>query len=203
MKTLEEVKEHLSEVGYNRQAMMQIEAFLLGGGMITPNEELDFMKGKGDFEDFMEWYVYDDEEELVEEEYEKGDYIHVQDDMNVLCVSDVINGKFVGTNGTMVHQYELTNESRFCNDEEQEAIEVKLKDNGITYCYECEELEPIVEVKEENDIPSECLDCMEAQCHEAIENIVANLHSKEISGLERMMVIDSLKALIILGKAYE
>lgn len=200
MKTLEEIKEHLSVVGYNRQAMMQIEVFALGGGLITPNYEFDFIRGNGDFDDFMKWYVTDDE--CVEEKYAKGDYIHVQDDIDVLCLTEVIDGFFGGTDGCKVLQYRLTDVSRPCSEYERASIDAKLKDNGLMYCHECEELELIYPFAEK-DISNECIDCIEENCHQAIENIIANLHSKEIQGEEKDAVIKSLNALIQLGKMYE
>lgn len=204
MKTLEEIKEHLSEVGYNKQAMLQIEAFLLGGGMIRPNEELEFIKGKGDFEDFMEWYVNDEEEDskFDDDEFTKGDFIHVEDGIDVLCLSDLFNGQFVGTTGTIIHKYELTKDSRPCFEEEILKIEKALEDNGVEFCYDCDELEPY-SIKEEEDIPSECLDCLEIRCKEAIENIVANLHGGEIAKEEKECLLDSLNVLAELGKMYE
>lgn len=199
MKTLEEIKEHLSEVGYTTNAMLQIEGFLIGGEHIAPNEEITFKRGEKDFEYFMEWFL---DNKTIDEEYEKGDYIHVEDEVDVLCLSDVEDGKFVGTSGKIIHQYGLTKDSRFCNEEEIRKVDERLKAHGIAYCHVGEELYPIID-EEENEIPSECLDCMETQCHEAIENIVANLHAKEIGGLEKTMVVDSLKILIELGKMYE
>ncbi len=199
MKTLEEIKEHLSEVGYTTKAMLQIESFLIAVEYFTRNEEYTFKRGEKGFEDFMAWLL---DNESVDEEYEKGDYIHVQDGIDVLCLTEVIDGFFGGTNGEKIGQYQLKKESRLCNEDEQATIDAKLKNRGLIYCQECEELEPI-EPLEENDISSECLDCMETQCHEAIENIIANLHAKEIQNEEKDALIKSLKSLIKVGKMYE
>lgn len=211
MKTLEEIKEHLSEVGYNKQAMLQIEAFLLGGGMITQNEELDFIKGKGDFEDFMEWYTTDENWE-----FEKGAYIHVEDGMDVLVISNVYDGKFIGTNGKNIHQYEVTKETRPCLDKEIEKINTTLCKNGVMYFPYCDEFEPFKSVnelsEEEKDelllenivkVNSEQIDKLEIKCHEAIDNLAAALHSRETDIQEFNALVGSLKSLIELGKLYE
>ena len=260
MKTLEEVKAHLVEVGYNREDMPRIEGFLFGKGLYEGDEfEIEYISGDHDFYYFKNWFNGEEHTNTPIDwsEFGFGDFIHVEGDLNVIALGDIYDGKFVGTNGNIVHLFELTNESRPCDEHEIEVIANKLKVNGVAFCGEVEEFVPLNKCKEcelektkdylkeklkydmkdlrkiaesmSKDNPlkdfamamtkdlekivyatierenanSACIDKLEVGAKEAIENIIANLHSGELSGKETKSVIDALNVLVELGKMYE
>ena len=66
------------------------------------------------------------------------------------------------------------------------------------------DLEKIVYATIENEnTNSACIDKLEVDAKAAIENIIANLHSGELSDEETNSVIDALNVLVELGKMYE
>lgn len=260
MKTLEEVKAHLVEVGYNHEDMPRIEGFLFGKGLYEGDEfEIEYIDGDHDFYDFKNWFNGEEKTKTPIDwsEFGFGDFIHVEKELDVIALGDIYDGKFVGTTGKIVHLFEFTNESRPCDEREIESIENKLKENGISFCCnrgefvpfdkckECEsektkdysveqlktnmkdlrkiaesmskdnplkdfamsmtkEIETLVEKTieyEENN--STCIDKLEMDAKEAIENIIANLHSGELSDKETKSVLDALNVLVELGKMYE
>jgi len=260
MKTLEEVKAHLVEVGYNREDMSRIEGFLFGKGLYEGDEfEIEYIDGYHDFYDFKDWFNGEEKtkEPIDWSEFGFGDFIHVEGDLNVIVLGDIYDGKFVGTTGNIVHLFELTNESRPCDEREIELVENKLKVNGVTFCGDVEEFVPLnkcegcelgktkdflkeklnSEMKDlrkiaesmskdnplkdfamtmtrdleklvEKTIESEetnsaCIDKLEMDSKDAIENIIANLHSGELSDKETKRVLDALNVLVELGKMYE
>lgn len=56
MKTLEEVKGHIYEVGYTEKAIERICGFLIGKELKRENELLRFCKGENEFSDFLNWF---------------------------------------------------------------------------------------------------------------------------------------------------
>lgn len=260
MKTLEEVKAHLVEVGYNREDMPRIEGFLFGKGLYEGDEfEIEYIDGYHDFYDFKDWFNGEENKKTPIDwsEFGFGDFIHVEKDLNVFVLGDIYDGKFIGTTGNIVHLFALTNESRPCYEHEIEIVENKLKENGVAYCCDegefipfdkCEqcklerskdllegqlkanmkELRKAAEamskdnplkdfamsmtkqleelmgapIKEEK-IDSACIDKLEVDAKGAIENIIANLHSGELSDKETKSVLDALNVLVELGKMYE
>lgn len=260
MKTLEEVKAHLVEVGYNHADMPRIEGFLFGKGLYEGDEfEIEYIDGDHDFYDFKDWFNGEEKTKTPIDwsEFGFGDFIHVEKELDVIVLSDIYDGKFVGTTGNIVHLFELTNESRPCDEHEIESIENKLKENGVTFCGDVEEFVPLNKCKEcelekntdflkeklnadmkdlrkiaesmSKDNPlkdfamamtkdlekivyatienentnSACIDQLEMDAKDAIENIIANLHSGELSDKETKSVIDALNVLVELGKMYE
>lgn len=227
MKTIKEINEHLLKVGYTCRSMNRICDFL--DGIIEKDEfEVEFTLGENEFEDFKEWFNSEEvkKHKFADDEFMKGDFIHVEKDLDVLVLSDLVDGHFVGTNGTIIHQYELTDESRPCNEYEIKKVENHLEDNGVAFCYDCDELEPTNLKKistfeeaeklcEENkklinellrDVfaeKSKSYDKIEIEAKEAIENIIANLHESKITNGEREQLDAALDILIELGKMYE
>ena len=59
------------------------------------------------------------------------------------------------------------------------------------------------EVKEVSKNDSELIDELEIEAKEAIENIIANIHSCTMDEKERENVVSALKGLVELGKMYE
>lgn len=260
MKTLEEVKAHLVEVGYNREDMSRIEGFLFGKGLYEGDEfEIEYIDGDHDFYDFKDWFngVEKKKTPIDWSEFGFGDFIHVEKELDAIVLSDIYDGKFVGTTGNVVHLFELTNESRPCDEHEIETIENKLKVNGVAFCCDMDEFVPFDKCKEcelektnaylkeklnadmkdlrkiaesmskdnplkefamtmtrdleklvEKTIESEetnsaYIDKLEMDSKDAIENIIANLHSGELSYKETKNAIDVLNVLVELGKMYE
>lgn len=260
MKTLEEVKAHLVEVGYNHADMPRIEGFLFGKGLYEGDEfEIEYIDGDHDFYDFKDWFNGKEKTKTPIDwsEFGFGDFIHVEKDLDVIALGYIFDGKFVGTTGNIIHVFELTNESRPCDEHEIEIIENKLRENGITFCEGVEEFVPLDMCKEcklektnddwneklnsnmkdlrkiaesmSNDNPlkdlamavteelakivsetienvntnNACIDKLEVDAKEAIENIIANLHSGELSDKEKKSIIDALNVLVELGKMYE
>lgn len=260
MKTLEEVKAHLVKVGYNREDMPRIEGFLFGKGLYEGDEfEIEYIDGCHDFYDFKDWFNGEEKTKTPIDwsEFGFGDFIHVEGDLNVIVLGDIYDGKFVGTTGNIVHLFELTNESRPCDEHEIEIIENKLKENGVAFCSDVEEFVPLNKCKEcelektndylkeklnsdmkdlrkiaesmskdhplkdfamtmtnqleeivgaafkEKVVNSDYIDKLEVDAKEAIENIVANLHSGKLMGKESQSLIDALNVLVELGKMYE
>ena len=137
MKTLEEVKAHFKNVGYRHQDMPRIEGFLFGKGLFEGDEfEIEFMCGERDFYDFKDWFNGEEKTKTPIDwsEFGFGDYIHVDKETNAIVLGDIFENKFVGTNGNIVHLFELTNESRPCNEEEIESINNSLSNNGVLFC---------------------------------------------------------------------
>ena len=260
MKTLEEVKAHLVEVGYNHEDIPRIEGFLFGKGLYEGDEfEIEYIDGDHDFYDFKDWFNGEEQTKTPIDwsEFGFGDFIHVDGDLNVIVLSDIYDGKFVGTTGNIVHLFELTNESRPCDEREIESIENKLKENGVTFCGDVDEFVPFDKCKEcelektkdylesklkadmkdlrkiaesmSKDNPlkdfamsitkdlekivyattekentnSACIDKLEVDAKNAVENIIASIHANELDAHEKELVLETLRALVILGNEYE
>lgn len=57
MKTLEEIKKHLSKVEYDDYAKFMIHGFLVGRGDIQPMDHIEWVEDRRkDFDEFMEWF---------------------------------------------------------------------------------------------------------------------------------------------------
>jgi hypothetical protein len=81
MKTIEEIKQHLKEVGYTKSALKNIRFYLLGQDIIDNVDEIAFNvpRGQNHFEDFLMWFKTDEEDD---------------EDYNVLdTVLEFVNGK--------------------------------------------------------------------------------------------------------------
>lgn len=207
MKTLEEVKAHLVEVGYNRADMPRIEGFLFGKGLFEGDEfEIEFMCGERDFYDFKDWFNGEEQEKkpIDWSEFGFGDFIHVEDDLNVFVLSDIYDNTFVGVNGNSIYVFNLTEESRPCDEREIEEVENNLKKAGFSYCYDNGDFIPLDKCKEcENGKTCDCIDKLEVDAKDAVENIVAAIHANELDPHEKELVLGALEALVVLGNEYE
>jgi hypothetical protein len=138
MKTLKEVEAHVDKVGYNQLAIQKIEGFLLGYGLLGEEFEMEYMIGEHDFDDFRNWFngVEAKKQEINWGEFGFGDFIHVQDGIDVVLLGGVNNGRFVCVNGLCeVNWLFLLDESRPCNEEEIELLVKKFNERGISFCF--------------------------------------------------------------------
>ena len=56
MRTLEEVKKHIHEVGYTDTAQLRIAGFLVGVGVKDEHEIIVFRNGVNEFSTFLHWF---------------------------------------------------------------------------------------------------------------------------------------------------
>lgn len=160
MRTFEEICEHLRCVSYTKEAIDNVFNFLKLNGHKKEIEEFCISSKIGrSFEDFLDYY-YNKGGNVCDDDFQVGDYIHVEDGLDVLALSEVCDRYFVGTNGNIIHSYVLTSESRPCNEEEIEKVITKLEENGLVFCNDCEMLEPIqwYDVKEGDEDNEESLE---------------------------------------------
>ena len=145
MKTLEEVKAHLNSVGYKNEEIPIIEGFLFGKGLYEGDEfEMEFIFGDNNFFDFKDWFNGEDEKksEIDWSEFGFGDFIHVQEGIDVVLLGGIHGGVFVGFNGKQVVDLVLTDESRPCNEEEIEKVVKRLNAHGLNFCFVDNEFKP-------------------------------------------------------------
>lgn len=140
MKTLEEVKAHVHDVGYNQLAIQKIEGFLLGNGLLGEEFEMEYMIGERTFDDFRAWFNSEKKEECKKEidwnEFGLGDFVHIEDGIDVVLLGGIHNGKVVCVNEFCdVHCLFLIEESRPCNEEEIEFLVKKFNERGISFCF--------------------------------------------------------------------
>lgn len=161
MKTLEEVKAHVDKVGYNQLAIQKIEGFLVGYGLLGEEFEMEYMMGKHDFDDFITWFNSEEKpkEEIDWDEFCFGDFIHVQDGIDVVLLGVVCDGKLVGFDSDRVRVLSLTNESRPCNESEVDEFYSVLRKKGILFASGFSEFNPtyssICENKKKANIESQ------------------------------------------------
>ena len=112
MKTLEEVKAHVHGVGYNQLAIQKIEGFLLGNGLLGEEFEMEYMIGERTFDDFRAWFNSEKKEECKQEidwnEFGFGDFVHVQDGIDVILLGRVRGAGMIVTDGRRVMTLGLT-----------------------------------------------------------------------------------------------
>lgn len=146
MKTLEEVKAHLAKVGYRRNEIPVIEGFLFGKGLYEGEEfEVEFIFGDNNFFDFKDWFDGEEEKNKPEidwDEFGFGDFIHVQDGVDVVLLGGIYGCVFVGFNGEQVVDLVLTKESRPCNEEEIDMMIRRLNAHGLNFCFVDNEFKP-------------------------------------------------------------
>ena len=104
MKTLDEVKAHLAKVGYRSNEIPVIEGFLFGKGLYEGEEfEVEFIFGDNNFFDFKDWF--DSEVKKTSEidwsEFGFGDFIHVQDGLDVVLLGGIHGGVLLASMGNM------------------------------------------------------------------------------------------------------
>lgn len=199
MKNLDEVKKYLSHVGHDMDSISKIEGFLMGNGVLDNDFELEFMLGECGFNDFREWFNGENKKPN-DNEFGYGDFIHVDDIVgDVLCLSTVLCGKFIGTDGEILSQYELNQASRPCSEKEMDGIVCLLHSHGIDFLFGNDEFAPYMCCKDD----SNSIDELEVHSKDAIENIVAAILANEIDKDEREMLVRTMYALIELGTMYE
>lgn len=138
MKTLEEVKTHVFNVGYNQLAIQKIEGFLLGNGLLGEEFEMEYMIGERTFDDFRAWFnsTEMEKQEIDWNEFEFGDFIHIQKDIDVVLLGGIHNGKLVCVNDKCeVKCFLVTDETRPCNEEEMEHLIKTMNKCGISFCF--------------------------------------------------------------------
>lgn len=161
MKTLDEVKAHLGNVGYKSNEIPIIEGFLFGKGLYEGDEfEMEFIFGDNNFFDFKDWFNGEDEKksEIDWSEFGFGDFIHVQEGIDVVLLGGIHGRCFACFNGEQATTLVLTYESRPCNEEEIEKVVKRFNDNGLNFCFVDNEFKPY----------TMCNYC--AGCKEEIEN---------------------------------
>lgn len=170
MKTLDEVKAHLSNVGYKSNEIPIIEGFLFGKGLYEGDEfEIEYMSGTNSFFDFKDWFEGEEKKksEIDWSEFVFGDFIHVQEGIDVVLLGGIHGRCFACFNGEQATTLVLTDESRPCNEEEIEKVVKRLNANGLNFCFVDNEFKPY----------TMCNYC--AGCKEETEN------SKEIDELNK------------------
>ena len=139
MKTLDEVKAHLGNVGYKSNEIPIIEGFLFGKGLYEGDEfEMEFIFGDNNFFDFKDWFNGEEEKNKPEidwSEFGFGDFIHVQDGIDVVLLGGIYDGKVVCFNGKNIFRLVLIDQSRPCNEQEIESLVSTMNRNGIDYCF--------------------------------------------------------------------
>lgn len=144
MKTLEEVKAHVNVVGYSQSAIDSIEGFLIGKDMLSEDTEIEYMIGDKTFFDFKTWFDSEvkKKSEIDWDEFGFGDFIHVQDGVDVVLLGGIYGCAFVGFNGEQVVDLVLTKESRPCNEEEIDMMIRRLNAHGLNFCFVDNEFKP-------------------------------------------------------------
>ena len=137
MKTLEEVKAHVNVVGYSESAIDSIEGFLIGKDMLSEDTEIEYMIGDKTFFDFKTWFDSEvkKKSEIDWDEFGFGDFIHVQDGIDVVLLGGIYDGKVVCFNGKNIFRLVLIDQSRPCNEQEIESLVSTMNRNGIDYCF--------------------------------------------------------------------
>ena len=138
MKTLEEVKAHVNVVGYNQIALQKIEGFLLGNGLLGDDYEMEYMIGERTFDDFRTWFNGEEHQETPIDwsEFGFGDFIHVQDGIDVILLGGVHDEKIVCVNDRCeVKRFVVTDKTRPCNEEEIESLVKKMNAREINFCF--------------------------------------------------------------------
>ncbi len=140
MKTLEEVKAHLAKVGYRSNEIPVIEGFLFGKGLYEGEEfEVEFIFGDNNFFDFKDWFDGEEEKNKLEidwNEFGFGDFIHVQDGIDVILLGGIHDKKIVCVNARCeLKRFLITDETRPCNEEEIESLIKTINECGFNFCF--------------------------------------------------------------------
>lgn len=168
MKTLEEVKTHVFNVGYNQLDIQKIEGFLLGNGLLGEEFEMEYMIGERDFDDFRNWFNSKEEEksEIDWNEFGFGDFIHVQVGIDVVLLGSIYNEKIVCVNDKCeVNCFIVTDETRPCNEDEIESLLKKINKRGINFCF----------VNNEFVSKSSCEECVGCDVKESLDTDIKAL----------------------------
>lgn len=131
MKTKEQVLEHLANNGYAPYASEKVMGFLLGNGIIEKGELVTFKKGNLLFDDFYEWF--NKEEDVVHEVRGLNLIINVgKNCTQVLALSNIVNGKLLGFDGTKVKVYDI-DKFEIPTEEEMIPFVENMAEKGFTY----------------------------------------------------------------------
>ena len=131
MKTKEQVLEHLADNGYAPYASEKVMGFLLGNGIIEKKEVVTFRKGNLLFDDFYEWFNKEGEE--IVEVRGLNLIINVGENCaQVLALSNIVNGKLLGFDGTKVKVYDVE-KFEFPTEEEMIPFVENMAEKGFTY----------------------------------------------------------------------
>ena len=146
MKTLEEINAYLLKHGSNDESIDMIMAFLVGKGLYDiENDEIEYVTSQKTFKDFLDWYNGKQvNHKFEDDDFEVGDYIHVDDNIDVVVVSDITDGKFVGWNGDTLRVYTLGDSSRPCETDECSSLAKKCNESGIVF-------DDLFEILDDND----------------------------------------------------
>ena len=79
MRTLEEVKKHIHEVGYTDTAQLRIAGFLVGVGIKDEHEIIVFRNGVNEFSTFLHWFN-NSSTELKFKAYQDGKWLDINFD---------------------------------------------------------------------------------------------------------------------------
>lgn len=171
MKTLEEVKAHVEKVGYNQLAIQKIEGFLLGNGLLGGDFEMEYMIGERTFDDFRTWFNMEEEKksEIDWSEFGFGDFIHVQEGIDVVLLGGIHDEKIVCVNDRCeVNCFLVTDETRPCNEEEMESLLKEFNKCEITFCF----------ANNEFISKKECYDCIGCGVKEQLVYDVNGLYER-------------------------
>lgn len=185
MKTLEEVKAHVNVVGYSQSAIDSIDGFLTGKDMLSEETEMEYMLGDKTFIDFKTWFNSEEKKksEIDWDEFGFGDFIHVQDGIDVVLLGGIHGCVFVGFNGKQVVDLVLTKESRPCNEDEIDRMIRQLNAHGLNFCFVDNEFKPC-------PICDSCTGCKnETENSNEIEEL--NNSYKELCGIADSMSEDN------------
>ncbi len=131
MKTKEQVLEHLANNGYAPYASEKVMGFLLGNSIIEKGELVTFRKGNLLFDDFYEWF--NKEEDVVHEVRGLNLIINVgKNRTQVLALSNIVNGKLLGFDGTKVKVYDI-DKFEFPTEDEMTPFVENMAEKGFTY----------------------------------------------------------------------
>lgn len=206
MKTLEEVKKYLFDVGHNEVSIPKIEGFLLGVGILGDEFEMDYAVGDNDFESFKDWFEDNQcKKNIADDEFGYGDFMHVQKGVNVICLSKPKNGQFVGTDGVVLQKFFVTDETRPCSEEELDEVVADLNVGGIDFDFVDNEFCTCdgCKLNLKKKLDSDGIDLLEIYSKKAIENIIASIHSGELENEEYDCVLQAMMKLVELGEMYE
>lgn len=153
MRNLDEIKKYLSSVGHDQFSIQKIEGFLIGKGLLDYGFEMEYAIGDDGYVDFINWFE-GNKSKFTEFDLQVGSFIHVCDSVDVMCMSDVVNNEFVGTDGCRMFKYKILDMSRPCTEREINAVCANLAANGIQFDFSTEVFEPITE-EEEQEIQQE------------------------------------------------
>ncbi len=78
MITREKVNQHLSEIGYYKNAHLAITMFCKGAGLFTMAEDPKIIPGKNTWEDFYNWYNSENSAIII------GDIVAIRKDPKIL-----------------------------------------------------------------------------------------------------------------------